>query len=84
MEGLIFASYLFIDMKDLSKEIKETRRERQRETSRRFQEEEGPNTFFQQQGRSNKQRSSNYSTRSTFFDEKEEWYEYDGDLGHDN
>ena len=58
-------------MKDLSKEINESRRERQRETSIRFQDEEGPNTSFQQQRRPENQKTSHYSTRSTFFDEKE-------------
>ena len=82
MEGLIFASSSFGYMKDLSKEINETRREGKRETSRRFQDEEGPNTYFQQQRRPKKQRASHYSTRSTFF-EKEDWSEYDEGLGHE-
>ena len=69
-------------MKDLSEEINEARRERQRETSRRFQDEEGPNTSFQQQRRLEKQKASHYSTRSTFF-EKEDWSEYDEGLGHE-
>ena len=83
MEGLSFASSSFISMKDLSKEINEARRERQRETSRRFQDEEGPNTYFQQQRRPKKQRASHYSTRSILFDEKEDWYEYVEYLGHE-
>ena len=82
MEGLSFSSSSFRSMKDLYKEINETRRERQRETSRRFQYEEYPNTYFQQQRRPKKKRASHYSTRSTFF-EKEDWFEYDEGLGHE-
>ena len=83
MEGLSFASSSFRSMKDLSKEINEMRRKRQRETSIRFQDEEGPNTSFQQQRRLKKKTTSHYSTRSTFFD-KEDWSEYDEGLGNEN
>ena len=82
MEGLIFSSSSIRSMKDLSKEINEARRERKRETSTRFQDEEGPNTSFQQQRRLEKQKASHYSTRSTFF-EKEYLYEYDEGLGNE-
>ena len=58
MERLHFSSSSFISRKDLSKEINETRRERKRD----FQDEEGPNTYFQQQRRPEKQRASHYST----------------------
>ena len=73
MEGLIFASSSFISMKDLSKEINETRRERKIETSRRFQDEEGPSTSFQQQRRPENHRSPHGSIMATFFEEGE-WY----------
>ena len=82
MEGLFFASSFFRAMKDISKEINETRRERKRETSRRFQKEECPSTSYQQQRRLEKKRDSHYSTRSTFF-EKENWSKYDEGLGHE-
>ena len=82
MEGLSLASSSFRYMKDISKEINETRRERKRETSIRFQDEEGPNTYFQQQRRPEKKRAPHYSTRSTFF-EKEDRSEYVEDLGHE-
>ena len=83
MEGLSFASYFFRDMKDLSKYINETRREGKRETSRRFQDEEGPNTSFQNQRSPEKQGASYHSNRSTFFDEREDWSKYDEGLGHE-
>ena len=82
MEGLSFAPSFFRSMKDLSKEINETRRERQRETPRRFEDEEGPNTSFQQQRRPEKKTASHYSIRSTFF-EKEDQSECDEGLGHE-
>ena len=69
MEGLSFAAYLFRAMKDLPKEINETRRERQRETSRRFQDEEVPNTSYQQQRRPKNHRSPHRFTMPTFFEE---------------
>ena len=80
MERLIFSLYFFRNMKDISQEINETRSERKTKTSRRFQDEEGPNTSCQQQIRPKKQGASHYSTRSTFY-EKEDWSEYDEILG---
>ena len=46
-------------------------------------DEEGPNTSYQHEKQSKKQRASHYSTRSTFFDKKEDWSEYEEKLGHE-
>ena len=60
-------------MNDLSKEINETIRERQRETSMRFQDEEGPSTSYQQQRRLEDHISPHITTMPNLFEEGE-WY----------
>ena len=57
------------------------KRERKKEYTRIIFDEEGPNTSYQHEKQPEKQRASHHSTRSTFFDKREDWFEYEGDLG---
>ena len=72
MEGMIFVSYIFRSMKDLSKEVKQMRMERCNETSRGFQDEEGPCTSYQQQRKLVLHRAPKKYTMSTFLEEEGE------------
>ena len=56
------------------------RSERKKETSRRFQNEEGPITSYQQQKKLVMQRAPQYSTMSTLFEEESEWNGDGGNL----
>ena len=78
-EGLNFATLLFRYMQDLSKETKEMRRGRQRETSRGFQNEEGPRTSYQQHKQPTMQRAPQHFSISSFLAEGDEWH---GDGGY--
>ena len=68
-------THLFISMQDLSKEIKQKKRERQKEDPRRRFEEEGPSTSYQQQRKPENHRYPHRSTMPTFFEEGE-WYSH--------
>ena len=81
-EDCSFSTLLFRIMQGLSEEVNQMKRERQRKDPRIF-DEEGPSTSYQHEKQLEKQRASHHSTRSTFFDKREDWSEYEGDLGHE-
>ena len=80
-EGLSFSTLLFIFMQDLTME--EMRRERKKETSRMFQNEEGPRTSYQQNKQLTMQRAPHHSSMSTFFAEGHEGHGDGGYLEHE-
>ena len=82
-EGLIFSTLLFRSMQDLNMEIKEMRRERQKETSRGFQNGEGPSTSYHQYKQLAVQKVPQCPTMPTFLVEINEWHGDGGYLEHD-
>ena len=72
-EDFIFSTLLFRSLQDLSKELNQMKRERQRKDPIRILDEEGLITSYQQQRRQENLRPPHRSTVPTFFEEGE-WY----------
>ena len=83
MEGMQFVSSLFRSIKDLSKEVKQRRMDKFNETSRGFQDEEGPCNSYQQKRQPVFHRSPNRYSMSTLFEEEGERHGDGGNLDHE-
>ena len=70
-------------MQNLTMEIKEMRRERQKETSRGFQNGEGPSTSYQQYKQPVVPKVPQRPTMPTFLVEENEWHGDGGYLEHE-
>ena len=68
-----FSTPFFRSIQDLSKQVYQMKKERQKKDPRRIFEEEGPSTSYQQQRRLENYKSPHRSTMPTFFEEGERY-----------
>ena len=83
MEGMSFISSLFRSKRDLTKDVKQRRMERNNETSLGFQDEEGPCTSYHQKRNLVLHRAPKQYTMPFYFEEEDKRHGDGGHLGHE-